>query len=537
MAARASSPADLLTRRRWLTSAQLRRALRSRPATVLYVLVAIAYLVSILVLPFSFVASAGLLGAAFVGGLVSVSRRDALTVLTLVVILVYLLPENYVLVGPLRSTGNPALLAGLLALALWAAGRVLGLVEARAAHPVRWLMLAYALASLTAFAAGMTRVLTDTESAGAIRAVFPALAVIGIAMIAVDGLDSRARVELLLRRLVSVALVAAVIGILEFASSTFSYRELMHLPGLTTTTQIINDTRSGFSRIDGAAAHPIEYAVALAALAPLALHFALYDDRRSRRLLAAAALTAILIVNPMTVSRSGLLTLAVGLGVYAVALSRRQRANLVVLGAFGLVLFRSAVPGLLGTLRSLVFIGNTDPSIEGRTEDYAKVPGLLDGHVVFGRGLGTFDPLAYFYLDNQYLGSLLEGGIIGLATLAAVFVIGMGVSRGVRHRATDPALRSLGQALAGSIAALAAAAGTFDELSFKQTGFTLFLLVGAAGALWSQLADRPKLTREQLRASAGPGAGPDAPADAVPADAVPTSSAAPVGAEPVPSAR
>ncbi|HMM93451.1 O-antigen ligase family protein [Phycicoccus sp.] len=491
----ASSPAERLTGRRWFRPAQLRRALRSRPATVVYAVVVLGYLVSILVLPFSFVVSAGLLGVAFVGGLVSVSRRDALTVLTLVVILVYLLPENYVLVGPLRSTGNPALLAGLLALALWAAGRVLGLVQCRAGHPVRWVVLGYALVSLTAFAAGTTRILNDMEASGAIRAVFPVLAVIGIAMFAVDGLESRHRVELLLRRLVSVALVASLVGILEFSSTTFSYRDLMHLPGLTTTTQIINDTRSGFSRIDGAAAHPIEYAVALACLAPLALHFALYDDRRGRRLLAAASLTAILLVNPMTVSRSGLLTLAVGLGVYAAHLSGRQRVNLMVLGAIGLVLFRSAVPGLLGTLRSLVFIGNTDPSIQGRTEDYAKVPGLLQDHLVFGRGLGTFDPLAYFYLDNQYLGSLLEGGLVGLAGLVAVFVVGVGIARGVRHRSTDPSLRSLGQALAGSIAGLAAAAGTFDELSFKQTGFTLFLLLGAAGALWSQSADRPKLTR------------------------------------------
>jgi hypothetical protein len=99
---------------------------------------------------------------------------------------------------------------------------------------------------------------------------------LGIGLLAVDGLESREGVETMLQRLVWVGGAAALIGIVEFASDGFIYREAMRLPGLTINTEVINDTRSGFDRVHGAAAHPIEYAVALAALAPLALNFALH---------------------------------------------------------------------------------------------------------------------------------------------------------------------------------------------------------------------------------------------------------------------
>jgi O-antigen ligase len=343
----------------------------------------------------------------------------------------------------------------------------------------------FVLASMTSFAAGMTRILTEDEVAGATRTLFPTLALVGIALLAVDGLTDPSRMETLLFRIVVFAGVAALVGIAEFGLPGFVYRDVAHLPGLTVTTEIINDTRSGFARIDGAAAHPIEYAVALASLAPLALHFAMQAATTVRRRVAAAALVAILVVNPMTVSRSGLLALAVGMAFYVVQLNARARLNGLVLAIIGLALFRAAIPGLLGTLKSFMFAGDTDPSIAGRTEDYARIPGLMDGHWLFGRGLGTFQPLLYFFLDNQYLGSLLEGGLVGLAVLIALFVVGVGLARGGRKRSTTDTRRGLGQALAACIAALAASAATFDELGFHQTGFMAFLLIGCAGAYWT----------------------------------------------------
>lgn len=422
---------------------------------------------------------------------IALSRRNVQTVLTLVVVLLLLLPAPYVLVGPLRSVGNPALLAGLIATALWLGARISGTIPARPLHPVRWLILLFALTSLTAYAAGMNRILSLAEDAGATRTLFPLVATIGIGLLAVDGLREVDQVEVVLRRLIWVAGLAALGGILEFTLPGFSYRDFARLPGLTTTTDLISDTRSGFDRIQGAASHPIEYVVTLTALIPIALHFTLHSPTRPQRQLSGLALLLILMVSPMSVARSGIVALAVGLLVYAAHLSNRARLNLLVLGLIGLGVYRVMVPGLLGTLRSLLLVGEDDPSIRGRTLDYAKIPGLMEGYEVFGRGLGTFQPLTYFYLDNQYLGSLLEGGVVGFVCLILLFVVGIGVARGVRHRTGDPALRGMAQALAASIAALAVCAATFDELGFRQPTFVLFLLLGCAGALWTVVRDQP----------------------------------------------
>lgn len=447
---------------------------------------------SVFLAPYRFVLAAlALLLMSLALGLGTVSRRDGAAFLTLMVALLFLIPENLVLVGPLKSVGNPAQLTGLFCLAVWAAARLLGLLRARQGHPVRWIALLFAMVTMTAFVAGQLRPTTVEESASLNRTVFLLSSCLGILLLAVDGLDDRRRLEQLVVRVVGFGGLAALIGLMEFVS-TFSYRTSFSLPGLTTAVEIAEETRGDFSRISGAAAHPIEYAVALAALTPLALHLALNGRTRGTRQTCAAAFLAMVLVVPLSLSRAGLLAEVIGLGVYAVHLSYRARLNFLVLAVIGLALFRSAVPGLLGTIRYLFSAGEQDSSISARTNDYALIPELMDGRWWFGRGLGTFVPTQYFYLDNQYLGSLLEGGIAALLVFTALWVTGACVARGARHRSGDPRERGLAQALAGSIVALGFAAVAFDELSFRQTSFTLFLLVGVAGALWSVNRDLPR---------------------------------------------
>ena len=286
---------------------------------------------------------------------------------------------------------------------------------------------------------------------------------------------------------------------------SFSYRSQLHLPGFTSNVDLVNITRAGFSRVDAAAAHPIEYAVVTAVLAPIALHYALHSRTRAMRLGCWAALACLFAVTPMTVSRSGVLALVVCLAVYAPALTARHRLNALLLVPVALLAFSAAVPGLLGTLRSLFFAGSQDPSIAGREADYAKLPGLLQGHEIFGRGLGTFQPAQYFFLDNQYLGTWIEAGAVGLVALVALFLVGMGTARGARKWATDVETRSLGQALAAAIAGLAITGGTFDQMSFRQSQFLVFLLIGCAGSLWWM--QRGPLDAASVGATADPAVG------------------------------
>lgn len=463
---------------------------------------AAALLVVVAVLPFTGVvgvtAAGALLVLGLVGGLLALSARDGCSILTWVVVLLLIVPQPYVVVGPLKSVGNPAALVALGGLAIWAASRVLNLSDAAPRHPVRWALLAYTITATTAYAAGMLRDLTIAEQSSTNRVVFHYLAMLGVALLAVDELGSRERITTLLRRLVLVGGVAAVIGILEFTFSGFDFRELMRLPGLTTNTDLVSSTRSGFDRIEAASSHPIEFSVVTAALVPLALHFVLHAQTGRWRYI--AALTALLAAIPMSVSRSGFLTLAVGVVFYSVALSNRGRLNALVLGILGLGVFRALVPGLLGTVRSLFRDIGTDPSIAGRTDDYAAIPSLMEGHWWWGRGLGTFVPDTYFFLDNQFLAELLQGGVVGLTAFVALLLIGIGTARGVRSRAVDPELRSLGQALAATIASLGVASFFYDSVSFRQSAFLLVLALGCSGALWTLVREQPKQQHRGLPA-------------------------------------
>ena len=298
------------------------------------------------------------------GVVVAMSRRDAVSLLTIVLVPLFLVPENYSIAGPLKSVGYPPLLAGLACLGVWAVARWTGAIRPEPWHPFRWTMLVFVLTSMISFAAALTRNLVQAEADSATRMIFPVLAMIGIAMLATDGLTTVAQVETLLKRLVVLTTLEGIAGALEFAIH-LDYHALARLPGLVVNTEVGSAVRSGIDRIEAAAAHPIEFSLALATAVPLALHFALNADTpRSRRLfwVCFAILAGVI---PLTVSRTGLLGIAICIAVYGAVLEGRARANLFVLSSIGLVAFPVMAPGVLGTIKSFVFAGTADDSITG----------------------------------------------------------------------------------------------------------------------------------------------------------------------------
>lgn len=405
----------------------------------------------------------------------------ALPVVALVV------PASLVLTGPLRSNGWPARL-----LVFWIAGMVvLGWITrrrsgSRAVHlptsPAEagtWLLV---LALCSALAAAGMRDLTDVESAGALRfalALVPlAILAMGVATLA----DSR-RCDLLMGGLVLGAGIGALIAIAQFLVP-FAWDQVLQIPPLQADDSSGGGSRGGFARIRGPADHPIELGVISGAAVPLALHFARFAASRQGRIVA-GGLSALLIVSiPMSVSRSGVLVLGLAVAVYAVSFNARQRMSALILAVAGMVVFRAAVPGLLGTVAAIFTGASTDDSITGRTEDYAVVNELWTRNPFLGYGLGTFRPEEYFFLDNQYLMALVEGGITLLVMTILFFLLGMASARGAVRRAVTPAEASRAQAVAAALVAIAVSGLFFDLFSFAQITVVTFLLVGVSGALW-----------------------------------------------------
>jgi O-antigen ligase len=191
---------------------------------------------------------------------------------------------------------------------------------------------------------------------------------------------------------------------------------------------------------------------------------------------------AVSVAIPLSVSRSAVVAVAVALicaaPTWSRALRRRAAAFGMLLGCATFVL----VPGMLGTLLKL-FVGvSQDSSALSRTNSYTLAGEFIARSPWLGRGFMTFLP-EYHTNDNQYLGLLIEVGVIGTALMLAVFVTGILVAVGCRRRSQDLATRSLAAALTASLVSIMVTFAFFDALSFPMFAGVTFLLLGTCEAL------------------------------------------------------
>jgi O-antigen ligase len=195
----------------------------------------------------------------------------------------------------------------------------------------------------------------------------------------------------------------------------------------------------------------------------------------SLALISTAAMTSL--------SRSAILGLALGGLVLLVGWPGKRRVQAIIAAGFFVVVLRMMVPGLVGTLYSLFNNISSDPSIKGRTNDYATAGMHIAEHPILGRGNGTYLAERYGPLDNQYLGTLVQNGYLGLIALALLFLAGIWAAGRARMLSKDPVVRDLALSLIACQAIIALGAATFDLLWFSTATGLMFVLIGASGAL------------------------------------------------------
>jgi O-antigen ligase len=412
------------------------------------------------------------------------ARGDAVTVLSAYAALQIVLPMRYV-IGPLGGAGAPARLFGL-AIALWWAMAFLSQPWSR--FTVRQLLrplLALYLGGLWAsYLVATLRPASSIEQLPADRGLLNALAWAGLTLVAMDGISSRARLDTLLRRLTVLGGLEALVGLAQFLTGR-TLIEYLHLPGLVdtgvATEALLN--RGNFTRPTGTATHPIEFGVTLSMLLPLALHYAMADRHRSllSRWFPVVVIGSLL---PLSISRSAIICTAVALAPLLAVWPPKLR-RLAALGAIGLLtLLVCTLPGLLSTFIELFAGVGQDSSTQSRTGSYELAWEFIQRTPVFGRGIGTFLP-RYRILDNQYLGSAIELGLLGVGALITLFVVGVVTSWRVRTAAgrTTGMDAHLGPALAAGLASAAVSFAFFDAYAFPIVPALVFLLLGCAAAL------------------------------------------------------
>lgn len=420
--------------------------------------------------------------------------------------LLLLLPSELVL-PQIGAAGTPANLLGLGFLLWWVCAKLAGQLAAPL-NPMHvalgLLVLAVLLSLANGLAHGWTRpvdirqatdavwTLTPISQAelfeksvlGGLRGLIAIGSWVGVALLVMDGLRSWRDVDRLISAVVAMSSVVAAIGIYQYFTGD-NLARFIQVPGLSATYETgVSISRSVLNRVSATTTHPIEFCVVLTCVLPLAIHRALHPHQTGtfNRIVYSFLPAALIGVSiPMAVSRSGIVALAVVMLVLFLGWPTNRRIWVVVLAPPTAILMRSALPGLLGTIRSLFSQSTTDPSVTARTADYGVVLDIYSQHPWLGRGAFTFIPQYYRVLDNQILLNLVELGAIGLTATLGVFAVGYYLGRYCKRHGLTEERRHLGLALSAGILAMVTTYLTFDAWGFAKAGAITFLLLGLAG--------------------------------------------------------
>jgi O-antigen ligase len=390
-----------------------------------------------------------------------------------------------------RPIGAQAFVAGLVSLFLfftWATATLIaGHNPLRAHQPTRVALLLWIIATLLSWGAAFKRGdLDPTQRLAADRALFLLAGCTGVILVTAEGLSTMDAVWRVVRALaIAGAFCGGVAALQYWTPLDITALIRQYMPIFTVNSEYTTTTgRASLERVTGTTLHPIELGVVCGMLLPIVLTWAIHDDcwTRARRWMC-AGLVAVGI--PISVSRSALVSVGVALAFFVALLPVRQRLVALAVTPLPVVAVFMMTPGYIRTLSEFIGMGATDPSVTARTQDYPLAESLVRAHPWFGQGPGTYLPTNMLDIfDNQILSSAVELGLFGLAVLLILLVTGVVTPLVARSRTTDPAMRLLGAALAGSAAAAAVSTMTFDEFGFPTAQGLYSVVLGLGGALY-----------------------------------------------------
>lgn len=410
---------------------------------------------------------------------------DATALLSGYLALAFFIPSNLTLPG-MGGVGTPANVFALLCLfwylATWITGRIRPAPGTRLPRVVMCLL---AVAVLASYLANASRGSSHKEVLAADRGLIGLLVWVSLVVLVSAGIQSRARLDVLLRRAVVMGAVVAAIGYYDFFTAT-NIADRISIPGLqSSVAQITTLDRGSFTRPRSTTAQPLEFGGMLALLLPFAVQQAFDPVRRHlsgwRRWGPVVLMGGAL---PLTVSRTSIIGALIVVLVMVVRWKPERRWAAIGLLMGSVACFKVIVPGLIGTITTLFgsFLSNSDSSTQARTVKYSAILPYLDERPLFGQGFGTFLPELYFFTDNQYMLTLAETGLLGLVALLALFFTGIHQGGAIRRLAGCESGRELGQAFFASALVSLVSAATFDALSFPMFAGMFFLTTAAGGS-------------------------------------------------------
>jgi hypothetical protein len=398
---------------------------------------------------------------------------------------------GYYVVSAVGADGSAAALISYFMFAVWIAGTLFGHHNPFAFHYKIRIALAWMwIVSLASYALMDRALLSSVQLAAASRWLMQLLGMSGIVFMAAEGLHTLEDIRRVLRALTWGGALCGLVAALQFKSH-INLDKYLKLPGFKLNTAISATAsivqRGAEDRVPGTATDPIELGVVAGMLLVVAVYLMMHDTSRPRwqRVL---PVPCIVVAVAASVSRSGVLATAAGLGVLITCLPPTRRLKGLAAIPLALAVAFVGSRGLLGTFRDYILSGTSDLSIQHRTNNYPYVEQLIHQSPWLGQGGGTYIPpttvSTVHILDNQYLTTGIELGLLGIAALFFYLSWPVVVAFVARRRTANPELRDLCAALAGADLAAMICAATFDGSSFPMFFNLQPLMAGLTGAAW-----------------------------------------------------
>ena len=250
------------------------------------------------------------------------------------------------------------------------------------------------------------------------------------------------------------------------------------LPGAFSVSPPPADPQFGRELVSGPTVHAIAAATLLAMALPFACSAFAAAKTHKRKILYGVAVGLILAGAISTVRKTGALAPATSLLVLCLY-RPRMMLRMVPLGIIVLIFIQAAAPGALVRIKAQVVNVSGAQTTYSRKEDFKATKPDVMKHQLTGRGFGTYDPDRYRFLDNEYLGRLIETGYIGLASYILMIVAVIAVAH-PSIRSGDPRRAPPALAAAAGAAAFGAASSFFDILAFPQAPYMFFFVAALA---------------------------------------------------------
>ncbi|MHB8841318.1 MAG: O-antigen ligase family protein [Candidatus Aquicultor sp.] len=298
----------------------------------------------------------------------------------------------------------------------------------------------------------------------------------------------------LARWLVSLTIFISVFAIIERFTGYNPFKHIHEfLPFLNVDmTEATKEMTRGELRVSGPADHPIALAALLTMFLPLLLYFFYQAESLLKKSWYALGIIATLTAAFFTISATALV------GVIVVILSqlflnpRRGLTLLIIVVIFALcagMFFGANFKELTDRVSYKHIVSSEVGNNEGRLTDYPRVLQKFAEKPLFGMGFGTFDPERYFYLDNQYLGFIVETGVVGILAFLWLLYSLIKSFRGFALKA-EPGVGELVSSLLSSVLVFAAVCFTFDTFGFADVVYAFFIIAGLGSALVISFRDK-----------------------------------------------